>query len=210
MGEKVHLECVRIPPYPGLSFPSVAGLMTGAATPGPGPKIMYLKGDALEPRGEAQKVIVHVVNDATRNWGGRGFVVGLKQKWPEAQREFRNWAAANRGQLKLGQVYTVRVSDDVTIASMVCQKGYGPSPRPRIRYAALEECLSRVAEVARRLQGAVQMPRIACGQAGGAWFVVEELVLSALISSGVPAFVYDLPERKPVQPIQGALIPSMV
>ncbi|MEK7994356.1 MAG: ImmA/IrrE family metallo-endopeptidase [Planctomycetota bacterium] len=209
VNEKVHLECVGIPPYPGCFYPRVAGLMTGTPASAASPEITYLKGNALEPRGEAQKIIVHVVNDATPNWGGRGFAVGLKQKWPEAQREFRSWAEANRAHLKLGQVHVVRVSDDVSIASMVCQKGYGPSAKPRIRYAALEECLSKVAEVAGRIQAAVHMPRIACGQAGGAWFIVEELISSALLGSGVPAFVYDLTEREPIRPIQAALSPSM-
>jgi hypothetical protein len=53
------------------------------------------------------------------------------------------------------------------------------------------------------------MPRIGCGQAGGSWFIVEELIASTLLGSGVPAVVYDLAEREPILPIQGALIPSM-
>jgi Zn-dependent peptidase ImmA (M78 family) len=207
--EKVHLECVGIPPYPGSFYPRVAGLITDASASGGGPYISYLKGNALEPRGGAQKVIVHVVNDATPNWGGRGFAVGLKGKWPEAQREFRNWAEANRGHLKLGQVHVVRVSEDVSIASMVCQKGYGPSAKPRIRYAAVEECLSKVADAARHLQATVHMPRIATGRAGGAWFIVEELVSSTLLGVGVPVFVYDLAEGIPIQSRQAALSPSM-
>ena len=94
------------------------------------------------------------------------------------------------------------MSDDVSIASAVAQKGYGPSAKPRIRYAALED-------VARRLHATVHMPRIGCGQAGGSWFIVEELIASTLLGSGVPAVVYDLAERQPILPIQGALIPSM-
>jgi hypothetical protein len=101
------------------------------------------------------------------------------------------------------------VSDDVSIASAVAQKGYGPSAKPRIRYAAFEECLAKVADVARRLHATVHMPRIGCGQAGGSWFIVEELIASTLLGSGVPAVVYDLAERQPILPIQGALIPSM-
>lgn len=173
------------------------------------PTITYLKGNALEPRGGEQKIIVHVVNDATPNWGGRGFAIGLKRKWPAAQREFRNWADTNRDHLRLGQVHIVRVSDNVSIASMVCQKGYGPSPKPRIRYAALADCLSKVAEAARTIQAAVHMPRIACGQAGGAWFIVEELISSALVASGVLVFVYDLPDREPILSVQATLSPSM-
>ncbi len=208
-GEKVHIECVGIPPYPGSVYPRVAGLMTGTSASADRPEITYLKGSALEPRGESQKIIVHVVNDATPNWGGRGFVAGLKQKWPEAQREYRNWTQASRSNLRLGQVHIIRVSEDVSIASMVAQKGYGASPKLRIRYAALEECLRKVADAARSMHATVHMPRIGCGQAGGSWFIVEELIASTLPATGVPAVVYDLAEREPILPIQGALLPSI-
>jgi O-acetyl-ADP-ribose deacetylase (regulator of RNase III) len=205
----VHIECVGIPPYPGSLYPRVAGLMSGARDVDASSSITYLKGDALEPRGETPKIIAHIVSDATANWGGKSFAVAVKQKWPESQREFRTWAESNRRNLALGQVHFVRVSDDLTVASMVCQKGYGPSVQPRIRYAALEECLMRLAETAKRLRASVHMPRIGTGQAGGAWFIVEELVRSALPDAGVSAFVYDLPQGSPNQPKQMKLIPSM-
>jgi len=208
-GDKVHLECVGIPPYPGSFYPRVAGLMTG--TPGDEGDLTttYLKGNALDPRGNGQKVIVHVVNDATPNWGGRGFAVGIKQKWPTAQRAFRDWVTENRGNLKLGNVHIARVSNDILIASMVCQKGYGPSPHPRIRYAALHECLATVADAAGRIGATVHMPRIATGRAGGSWLIVEELISSALMGRAVPVFVYDLPEGARVRPQQMGLEPSI-
>ena len=209
LDERVHFECVGIPPYPGSFNPRVAGLMSSATTAVGTSSVAYLKGSALEPRGEAAKIVAHVVNDATPNWGGRGFAVGIRQKWPGAQREFQNWTKSNRRNLKLGQVHLVQVSEDTTVASMVCQKGYGPCAHPRIRYAALEECLAKVAEAARRLKATVHMPRIGTGQAGGAWFVVEELVTSALPDAGISVFVYDLPEGSPIQQRQMELMATM-
>jgi Zn-dependent peptidase ImmA (M78 family)/O-acetyl-ADP-ribose deacetylase (regulator of RNase III) len=207
--ERVHIECVGIPPYPGSLYPRVAGLMSSATASDDSLSITYLKGSALEPRGDAAKIIAHIVSDATPNWGGRSFAVAVKQKWPDAQREFRTWAESNRRHLALGQVHLVRVSDEVTVANMVCQKGYGPSAQPRIRYAALEECLKKLAEAAKQVKASVHMPRIGTGQAGGAWFIVEELVRSALPNAGVSAFVYDLPEGSPNQQKQMELIPSL-
>lgn len=209
VNEQVHFECVGIPPYPGSLNPRVAGLMHSTNAAEGAPSVTYLKGTALEPRGETPKIVVQVVNDATPNWGGGGFAVGVKQKWPLAQREFRSWAESNRRNLRLGQIHLVKVSDDVTVASMVCQKGYGPSAQPRIRYAALEECLAKVAEAAKRLKATVHMPRIGSGQAGGAWFIVEELVTSALPDAGISAFVYDLPESSSIPQKQMELLPSM-
>jgi O-acetyl-ADP-ribose deacetylase (regulator of RNase III) len=208
-GEKVHLECVGIPPYPGCSYPRVAGLMMGDPDAQKSPKLTYLKGSALEPRGEEQKIIVHVVNDATPNWGGRGFVAGLKERWPQAQQEFRDWATEARDHLKLGSVHLSRVSRDIYVASMVCQKGYGPSTKPRIRYAALEACLIKVADAAQKLGAMVHMPRIATGLAGGSWFIVEELISSTLCGVGVSAVVYDLPAGAPTRGRQMALNPQI-
>jgi O-acetyl-ADP-ribose deacetylase (regulator of RNase III) len=152
---------------------------------------------------------VHIVSDATPNWGGRSFAVAVKQKWPTTQRDFRTWVESNRRNLKLGQVHVVRAAEETFVASMVCQSGYGPSVQPRIRYAALEETLKSVAEVAKKLQASVHMPRIGTGQAGGAWFIVEELIRSTLTNAGVSTTVYDLPETSPNQQKQLELIPSM-
>jgi O-acetyl-ADP-ribose deacetylase (regulator of RNase III) len=209
LSEPVHVECVGIPPYPGSVHPRVAGLISGARAIEARPSITYLKGNALEPRGEEAKIIVHIVSDATANWGGRSFAVAVKQKWPETQRAFRAWAESDRRHLRLGEVHIVRASDDLTIASMICQRGYGPSPQPRIRYRALEQCLKKVTERAQRLEAAVHMPRIGTGQAGGAWLIVEELVRSTLTDAGISVFVYDLPDGSAKQQKQMELIPSM-
>jgi hypothetical protein len=37
------------------------------------------------------------------------------------------------------------------------------------------------------------MPKIGCGQAGGSWDVVSELVKDAICSKGVAVSVYDIP-----------------
>jgi len=205
-----RVECVGIPPYPGSFHPRVACLMNSEPRTDTSPSISYLKGNALEPRGESTNIIVHIVSDATPNWGGRSFAVAVKQKWPSTQRDFRNWVESNRRNLTLGKVHVVRATEGTFVASMICQKGYGPSVQPRIRYAALEESLKRVAEVAKELQATVHMPRIGTGQAGGAWLIVEELLRSTLTNAGVSTVVYDLPNTSPNQQKQLELIPSMV
>lgn len=209
LDEPVHIECVGIPPYPGSLYPRVAGIMSSVTTPDDSASIIYLKGSALDTRGDTPKIIAHIVNDATPNWGGKGIAVALKQTWPDTQREFRKWSESSRRNLTLGQVHFTDVTEGITVASMVCQKGYGPSTQPRIRYASLEDCLKKVAEIAKQLKATVHMPRIGTGQAGGAWFIIEELVRSTLLDSGISAFVYDLPEGSPVQQKQMELISSM-
>jgi hypothetical protein len=40
------------------------------------------------------------------------------------------------------------------------------------------------------------MPRVGSGQAGGSWFLVQELITNVLLSENAPVFVYDLPGAK--------------
>ena len=79
---------------------------------------------------------------------------------------------------------------------MVSQHGYGPSPRPRIRYDALQACLRLLAKVATECSASVHMPRIGCGEAGGSWGIVQELVETELVTRGVVVTVYDLPDKR--------------
>ena len=91
---------------------------------------------------------------------------------------------------------------------MVCQHGYGSSSGPRLRYAALESALSSVAQHAKSVGASVHLPRIGCGQAGGSWTVVQELIENSLVAANSPVTVYDLPEAKDLGVAQLSLIPS--
>lgn len=198
-GVDYHVECVGLPPYPHSRTPRVAGLISPKRNSMVANRLAYLKGDALEPRGEEPKMIVHIVNDATPNWGGRGFATALKSKWPAAQEDFRSWVKQTRGALSLGSVRFFNMSDDVVIASMVCQKGYGVSDKPRLRYSALRECLLKVAHTAQEKGLTVHMPRIGSGNAQGAWHITQELITSILSMRGLRVNIYELPNaaRKP-------------
>lgn len=189
--ETLRIECIGIPPYPRASFPRVAGVLSArrvAASAG----MRFLRGNALEPRGRGRKLIAHVVSDATPNWGGRGFAVALKKKWPSAQKDFRSWAESKR--LHLGEVQFANVAADIQVASMICQHGYGPSSAPRLRYTALETALTTIASQASIAGMDVHMPRIGTGQAGGSWMMVQELIAATLLAANVQVTVYDLPE----------------
>jgi O-acetyl-ADP-ribose deacetylase (regulator of RNase III) len=189
--EKLRIECIGIPPYPGAVYPRVAGFIAGGKRVISGARIEFLSGDVLAPRGEGEKLIVHVVSDATPNWGGRGVAVALKKKWPHVQDSFKRWF--NQGRRRLGEVHYCEVENGLELATMICQRGYGPSEMPRIRYAALEQALGSVARRAGVTIASIHMPRIGCGQAGGSWVLIEELVNSILIGANLSVTVYDLP-----------------
>ena len=128
----LHVECVGVPPYPGASTQGHWSLNSEGNAKGARLGISYVRGDALQPRGLTRKVIVHLVNDKTPNWGG-GFAMALKCKWPSTQVAFRAWASEDRA-LRLGNVHFFQPEEDVAVATIVAQRGYGPSPSPRIRY----------------------------------------------------------------------------
>ena len=165
---KVHLECVGVSPYPESVYPRVVGLLRpcNATRYGTG-SIQFVTGDATEPRGSGARILAHVVNDATPNWGA-GFGRVVQKKWPGAQQAFReSWSAASR--LRLGDAFFSELDDGLTICQMICQHGYGSSENPRIRYAALRDCLITLRDRALGESASVHMPRIGTGEAGGSW-----------------------------------------
>jgi O-acetyl-ADP-ribose deacetylase (regulator of RNase III) len=202
----VHVEVVGLPPYPGQRIPRVAGLVK-LAKPGTAPaapRISYLTGDATDPVADGARIIVHIVNDKTANWGG-AFARALRNAYPLAQQDFRAWA--QEGHLELGEVQITDVEDDLYVATMVAQRGYGTSQRPRLRYDAVRRGLATVAHAARQLAATVHMPRIGAGMAGGSWDVIGELIESELIANGISVTVYSLPGEDwgESQPVQTAL-----
>ena len=204
------LECVGIPPYPGDLYPRVIGILRlKGGTPGEFPRILEVRGDATQPRGSGPKVIAHIVNDKTPNWGA-GFSIALKNRWPVAQEDFIRWTEEKKSHLILGNTHQTHLAEDLTVYHMVAQHGYGSSPKPRIRYVHLRTCLDKLAKYALEHRATVHMPRIGTGQAGGQWSIVRELIDEALVRLGVGVTVYDLPEFERPREVQEVLSSRMV
>jgi hypothetical protein len=203
--ETVVVECAGIPPYPGQVIPRVIGLILPLTSERPESGFVELYGDAREPRGDPPHLLVHLVNDRTPNWNG-AFANSLKERFPQAQRDFRDWVAEERRRLRLGNVRFVEIEPGLTIATMVAQHGYGPSTGvPRVRYSALRTCLTAVAEQATATGSSVHMPRIGTGGGGGDWRVIRELINNELVQRGLAVTVYGPPETQPPVPAQQAL-----
>ncbi|MFL5483649.1 MAG: ImmA/IrrE family metallo-endopeptidase [Gemmatimonadaceae bacterium] len=192
-------ECVGIPPYPGARLPRVVGMLRFAdseVAPSE-PVLTYVRGDATKPSVGGRRIIVHVVNDATPNWGGGGFASALRSALPSVQSDFQQWVSDDRRHLCLGNVRIADVNSELMVASIVAQHGYKPSVRPKIRYDALRKGLAEVAKLAALTRSTVHMPRIGCGQAGGSWDVIEPLIRASFGPEGVRVTVYDLPSARP-------------
>lgn len=192
---EVDVQCIGIPPYRGASNPRVIGILRPKGKIARAPSIRYLIGDATEPRGNGLRIIAHVVNDKTPNWG-RGFALAVARKWPSVAAEFHEWAAMDKNNLSLGRSHLSELSDDLAIFHMVAQRGYGESVNPRIRYEALRECLGELSAEATKRQATVHMPRIGTGYARGNWALIKELIQENLVRRGLEVTVYDLPGRE--------------
>ncbi len=188
----VRVECLGVPPYPNQTYPRVLGIIRPQKQlPVDLAEITYVRGDASRPRGSGPRILAQIVNDSAFTWGG-GFSLAVREKWPVAQKAFRAWAEQERRNLRLGNVHVGDVDESLAVASMIAQHGFGPSPKPRIRYMALKACLERLGNVAAERSATVHMPKIGTGQAGGSWNIVREFVQEAVCAHGVKVFVYEL------------------
>src|SRR4051812_42867525 len=153
--------------------------------------LRIIKGDATSPQAKGPKVIAHVCNDLG-GWG-KGFVLAVSRRWPEPERDYRDWHRNRAGNdFALGAVRLVRVQPDLWVANMIGQHGMRTgSAGPPIRYPALRQCLRTVGDRALELAASVHMPRIGCGLAGGRWSVVEPIVQAELGDRGIAVVVYD-------------------
>jgi O-acetyl-ADP-ribose deacetylase (regulator of RNase III) len=167
--------------------------------------LKYRLGDATQPYGNDNKVLVHICNDVGA-WG-KGFVVAISRRWPEPERQYRRWYRRrfitnhnHEGELEqpfqLGAVDYVKVEADLWVANLLGQRGLRPvKKRPPIRYNAVRKGLLNIADFASENQASVHMPRIGSGLAGGNWATIEQIIYQTLAPSGIEVTVYDLPKR---------------
>jgi len=172
----------------------------------PPTEIRFLVGDATEPEGSGPQIIAHVCNNLG-GWGS-GFVLSVSKRWGEPEFAYRTWHHRGKdqeaGTFALGRVQFVPVEDNIRVANMVAQLGYGsfgtakhkadadPTFKIPLRYEALQECLTRVADLAVLTGASVHCPRIGCGLSGGKWEMVEPIIIETLCRRGVQVTVYDL------------------
>ena len=191
----VRVECLGVPPYPNQIYPRVLGIIRPPKqVPNEVVEITYVRGDATRPRGSGPRIVTQVVNDSAFTWGG-GFSLAARTKWPTAQHAFRSWAEQRN--LRLGNVHLADVDENLAVVSMIAQHGFGPSPKPRIRYSALKKCLEYLGNLAAERDATVHMPKVGSGQAGGSWSIIRELIQDGVCARGVKVFVYELPDGNP-------------
>lgn len=159
--------------------------------------IKYIQGDATRPQLVAGEnaLIVHISND--RGGWGRGFVVSLSQRWPQPEAAYRLWyrtGSNDKGEpFRLGNIQCVEVEPGLYVVNMIAQSGYH-TRRHRAGVVAMEAlatCLAKVAQLARKMNAGIFMPRIGTGLGGSSWVAIEPLISKHL--AGLSVTVYDYP-----------------
>lgn len=191
------IECVGLSAYPGRLRPRVACIIRRPVDAGGTQmsRIDYRHGDVLHPLGKGERIVLMLVNDRARRWGG-GVASEAARRFRGAEAQFGMWLTAIPSRERLGKVHLLPVGQDLTLASLVAQEGYGASDAPRIRYTALARALGYIADTAADSPASVHMPRLGTGAAGGEWRIVEQLVSDFLVARGISTAVYDLPPRR--------------
>jgi len=148
--------------------------------------IIYKKGDVRYPTCDGNKIICHCCNDI--NIMGAGVALAIRKKWPVVYSEYKD------KKLLLGEVQYVKVEKDIVVANMIGQEGIGfKNGIPPIRYEAMDECLSKVSEVAKKHNATVCIPYLmGSALAGGEWNKVEALIIKNLCTKDVKVQVYEL------------------
>lgn len=157
------------------------------------PPLRVVKGDATSPQADGPRIIAHTCNDIGA-WG-KGFVLAINRRWPEPEEDYRRWYRSRTdNDFALGSVRLVRVETDTWVANMIGQHGIRRGAAgPPIRYEAVSQALTSLADHAARLRASVHMPRIGCGLAGGRWDEIEPIIEASLLGRGIAVTVYDFP-----------------
>lgn len=103
-------------------------------------KIIYLKGDATNPKAEGNKIIAHIYNDLG-GWG-KGFVLAISKQWKKPENEYRKWFQ-DAENFNLGEIQMVPVEHNLWGCNMIGQHKTIANSKgiPPIRYEAVENAL---------------------------------------------------------------------
>ena len=164
------------------------------------PELHHLIGDATEP--VKRPAIISHCNNSEGRWG-RGFVMALSAKFPEPEREYRNWFRTGKPQL--GDVQFVQVKPDIFVANLIGQEGTRWQGKiPPIRYEAIRQGLEKVFLKAQQEGFTVHLPRIGAVLAGGDWLMIEKIIIDTMT---VDTYVYTLESQRNRWPTNYEIMP---
>lgn len=158
-------------------------------------EITYIIGDATQPairKGE-YSVICHCCN--TLGAWGRGFVIPLGNRFPNAKLNYQKFIKSTPADKRLGQVSCEKVSSNIIVANIMGQERIYKTKDGKIPldYDALRKGFEGVIDRMKltNVPFTIHMPRIGCGLAGGDWNIVENIIKEVFGEKDIEVFVYD-------------------
>ena len=105
---------------------------------------------------------------------GAGIALSIKNKWNIVYRIYRD--IYERQGLHLGEIQLVRVSNELVVCNMMCQKYYGREAKLYTDYDAVKTAFKKLYDtVGRTVQ--IYIPyNMGCGLAGGNWKEYSRIV----------------------------------
>jgi O-acetyl-ADP-ribose deacetylase (regulator of RNase III) len=118
-------------------------------------------------------IIAHQVNCQGKM--GAGLAKQLRAKYPQVYHQYIN--SFKTGKLQLGTVQLVPINQDLYVANLAGQNGYG-TQHQQTDYHALTQCLIQLQNLSQKLELIPYLPyKIGCGLAGGDWQIVSSLII---------------------------------
>ena len=157
--------------------------------------LVFLNGSVADPKSIGPQIIAHICNDFGI-WTGRN-AQEIARAWPGARSAFEAWYRnRSHNDFGLGSVQFVNVNKThvnrvVRVANMVGQRGtrHKMGARP-IRYKVLAQCLSRVAERAKRMHASVHLPQLGLNGSDLIWPMILDIIKDSVGRFKVPIYIY--------------------
>lgn len=151
--------------------------------------IKHVKGDVCKSDVKGLRILTHIVNSAGK-WGS-GVVIPIGLKWPNVKKEYIDWYNSTSHPCEffdrdvpwlLGEVQFIQADNETIVANMLAQKCPGLCETINgkqwfpIRYEALEECMGRVAEFAKKNDATIISPWFGTLRSGGSKDIIKLMI----------------------------------
>lgn len=142
-------------------------------------RLKEFSGDLSIPESAGNRFVLVLVSDEKKDTDGGS----VYSRWGAAEREYKIWYNNSFGKMNewLGQIKTVQVQSDTTVANLLCKHG------TKIDYEALEKCLDAVGKEAANASGTIHMNKIGTGKN---WKKVQGMIEELLLKRGLNVNVY--------------------
>jgi O-acetyl-ADP-ribose deacetylase (regulator of RNase III) len=116
--------------------------------------------------------IVHGCN--AKGVMGSGFAKQIKETYPKAYDKYLE--KYNSGKMYLGQLISVKVSDDLWIHNAITQNNYGNDGQIYVDYEAIDTVFFKLEILLPHEDDDLHFPMIGAGLGGGNWNKIEEII----------------------------------